>query len=153
MVFLELLSWEVERFRRHQRPLTLAYLDVDNFKTVNDSYGHSVGDQLLRSLSHTLKTNIRSVDIVARLGGDEFALLLPETDYRSAQVVVTRLQDKLLAAMAVKSFPVGFSIGVVTFLSLPESIDEMIELVDHLMYDVKNSGKNRLKHEVFSASS
>lgn len=146
---LELLEGEMQRFYRYSRPLTLAYLDVDNFKAVNDQFGHSTGDRLLRLIADTLKAQVRATDIVGRLGGDEFAILLPETHYEGAQIVLSRLQYSLNDLIEMESFPVSFSIGAITFLTLPGSVDVMLELVDHLMYEVKHSGKNGMKHELF----
>ena len=85
--FREVLGAEIERSKRFQRPFTVAYLDLDNFKTVNDCHGHEHGDELLRLVGNTILTGIRKTDTVARLGGDEFALLLPETEYEAAGAV------------------------------------------------------------------
>ncbi len=111
--------------------------------------GHIKGDELLCLIAHTVRNSIRETDIFARLGGDEFALLLPETDYQPAQLVLQRLQKKLSKAAKENSFEVDFSIGAATFLELPKSIDNMLERVDRLMYQVKNSGKNGLKHQLY----
>ena len=146
--FLEILRVESKRAIRYQRCLTLVYFDVDNFKNVNDSLGHIKGDELLCLITHTVRNSIRETDIFSRLGGDEFALLLPETDYQPAQLVLNRLQQKLSKVVKENSFEVGFSMGAVTFLELPESIDTMLERVDKLMYQVKSSGKNGLKHQL-----
>lgn len=82
--FSELVSVEINRSFRFNRPLTLAYMDIDNFKQINDSLGHSTGDDLLHLVAETIKKNVRSIDIIARLGGDEFAILLPETGYEQS---------------------------------------------------------------------
>ncbi|HEY1403196.1 MAG TPA: diguanylate cyclase, partial [Pyrinomonadaceae bacterium] len=89
--FFEASQQEINRARRHRHPFTVAYMDVDDFKLVNDNYGHSIGDTVLRSVTQTIKNNIREIDLVARLGGDEFVILMPETDEISAQAVVTRV--------------------------------------------------------------
>jgi diguanylate cyclase (GGDEF)-like protein len=129
---------------------------VDNFKTVNDTFGHSRGDQLLCLITETMNQHIRQIDAVARLGGDEFALLFPETDYYAAEIVLKRLQKQLLAVIcspalevfAIESLPISFSIGAVTFSSVPDSIDQILDKVDNLMYDVKLNGKNGIKHQL-----
>ena len=144
--FLELLDAEVQRFQRYQHPFTVAYLDVDNFKTVNDTLGHSCGDQLLLLIAHVLKLHTRQTDLVARLGGDEFALVLPETNFEAGQLVLQRIQQQLLKATSLESFPVGFSIGAITFNHLPESVDKILEEVDLVMYQVKQTGKNNINH-------
>ena len=146
--FLEILQQETERASRYRRCLTLAYFDVDNFKAINDRLGHSQGDELLRLIARTVKNSIRGTDTVARLGGDEFALLLPETNYQAGQVVLNRLRQQLIEAAEIRYFDVGFSIGAITFVEVPDSIEKMLEQVDSLMYEVKHRGKNDLEHQL-----
>ncbi|MGV2828910.1 GGDEF domain-containing protein [Myxosarcina sp. GI1(2024)] len=147
--FLNLLRQELNLALRYEKIFTLAYLDLDNFKMVNDRFGHDRGDELLRLVARTTLQTIRQTDIFARLGGDEFALLLPETEFKDAQIALQRLQTKLLAAMERHSFPITFSIGAVTFLKPTNSVDEIIQKADALMYRVKKSGKDNLKHELY----
>jgi GGDEF domain-containing protein len=92
--FLEILQAESERSARYRRPFTLVYLDVDDFKQVNDRFGHNAGDAVLRAVTATARSHLRATDTVARLGGDEFALLLPETDPEAARAAVTKLRRK-----------------------------------------------------------
>jgi diguanylate cyclase (GGDEF)-like protein len=150
--FFEHAETELHRAKRYPHPLTVAYMDLDNFKAVNDKFGHDVGDTLLCMITKIVNQNIRSTDAVARLGGDEFALLLPETDAVSANRVIDKLHGRLLSAMLRNKWPVTFSIGVITFLSQPESVDDMIKLVDDLMYSAKDRGKNQVKYEVYERS-
>ena len=150
--FLELLRMEYKRSLRFSHCLTLVYFDVDNFKYINDRFGHSTGDKLLKIIAQTLKKEIRETDIIARLGGDEFALLLPETNYEAGKSVLYRLQQNLMTAIKAYSPPVSFSIGAVTFLSLPNSINQMLDEADSLMYQVKKSGKNSIQHQIFDKS-
>jgi diguanylate cyclase (GGDEF)-like protein len=144
--FAEIASQEIKRAGRYRHPFTVAYLDIDDFKRVNDRWGHSTGDELLALVADTIRNNIRATDMVARLGGDEFALLLPETGYDAAAVVVQKVHGSLLSAMGGKAWPVTFSIGVVTFRTPPDSVDGMLKVADAFMYSVKHSGKNRIKH-------
>lgn len=144
--FAEIASSEIKRAGRYQHPFTVAYIDIDEFKSVNDRWGHSTGDELLALVADTIRNNIRATDSIARLGGDEFALLLPETGYESASFVMQKVQQSLQAAMSGKDWPVTFSIGVVTFRTPPDSVDGMIRVADAFMYSVKHSGKNRIKH-------
>ena len=150
--FFELAESELHRAKRYPHPLTVAYMDLDNFKAVNDHFGHEVGDTLLCMITKIINQNIRSTDTVARLGGDEFALLLPETDGASASRVIDKLHAHLSAVMQENGWPVTFSIGVVTFLMQPETVDDMIKLVDDIMYSAKDSGKNQVKYELFEES-
>jgi diguanylate cyclase (GGDEF)-like protein len=152
--FMELLQAEINRNRRYGHPLTVAYIDVDNFKMVNDSFGHSTGDKLLHLIANTIKRQIRTTDVIARLGGDEFALLLLESSYESARIVLHRVHKQLMQTTQTQSWAVSFSIGAVTFIRVPDSVDvnTVVEQADELMYAVKHSGKNRLEHKLFDAS-
>ena len=143
--FGELADAEIRRSRRYSDPFTVIYLDIDNFKTVNDTQGHSEGDRLLRQVALTLTTAIRESDTVARLGGDEFGLLMPETDGAAAVTVATKIHAGLKVEVE-QHWPVTFSIGMVTYLKAPPSTDEMIRVADRLMYEVKDSGKDELRH-------
>ncbi len=147
--FFELANAELDRAQRYERPLTLAYLDVDNFKRVNDALGHSVGDRLLRVVAETIRGRIRKSDVIARLGGDEFAVLLPEAGYEAAQTAVYKLRAALLEVMRNRDWPVTFSVGVVTCVGAPDAtLDELIKAADRLMYAVKRGGKNMIRHEI-----
>jgi diguanylate cyclase (GGDEF)-like protein len=141
--FFEIANAERGRACRYGRPLTLAYLDVDNFKGINDRLGHASGDHLLVEVSRVLRDNVRASDAVARLGGDEFALLFPETDAAGAEAALRNLQKRLADAMQAADWPVTFSMGAAVF-ACPESVDEMIRAADELMYGVKKAGKNNI---------
>lgn len=145
--FYEFAEMELNRSIRYQHPLSVIYLDIDNFKRVNDSMGHSAGNTLLRLVADTFIDNIRSTDMVARLGGDEFALLLPESGPESAKNVIHKALKSLKEVMK-DDWPVTFSIGMVTFLNPPASVDSMLKHADNLMYAVKAAGKGSIRHEV-----
>jgi diguanylate cyclase (GGDEF)-like protein len=140
--FYEIASSESQRSRRYKRPLSLVYVDIDNFKMVNDSMGHDAGDELLIQVAAVMHSEVRGTDTVGRLGGDEFAVLLPETDQENSKVVIQKLQTQLLELMQQKNWPVTFSIGLISFQTPPESIDEMVRGADQVMYSVKLKGKN-----------
>lgn len=146
--FYETAKTEIGRCRRHHHPLTIVYIDLDNFKSVNDCFGHQTGDRLLTTVGRLIQANTRQIDIVARLGGDEFAILLTETDARSAREMLNRIRVILLAAMKDNDWPVTFSIGMITFACPPDSLIKIIKMADELMYTVKSRGKNRIAHEV-----
>jgi diguanylate cyclase (GGDEF)-like protein len=147
--FRELADRELDRMRRYDHPFTVTYLDLDNFKAVNDTFGHDAGDALLKQVVKTIGENIRSTDIIARMGGDEFVILFPETGAETANTALAKVREQLLRAMEQNRWPVTFSFGMVTFISPPESVDQAIRLTDKLMYTVKNSGKNTIEHTVF----
>jgi len=142
-----LAEMEVERARRYGHVFSAAILDIDNFKEINSLFGHIAGDSLLRSCADTIKDNLRSVDVIARLGGDEFIILLPESGREAARAVMDKIQKLLLDEMQKNNWPVTFSIGAVTFNKPPNSVDELIQKADNLMYLVKASGKNQVLYD------
>jgi diguanylate cyclase (GGDEF)-like protein len=142
--FVESLETEKNRASRYNRPISLAYIDLDHFKEVNDAFGHATGDKLLAVVARVIKRDIRQIDVVARLGGDEFAVLLPETDRFAAAVALKKVEQSLEAAMKVERWPVTFSVGLVTAQPPPESIQELINAADEAMYEAKKGGRGRL---------
>ena len=147
--FYEILQMEIDRFQRSQRPFTIAYIDIDNFKSVNDRFGHPAGDQLLIQFANSIRKNIRKSDFIARLGGDEFALLFPETDQKSARIVFSKIQGILREEMQHKKWPVTFSVGIVTCKTAPKTTDQLIKLADALMYAAKNDGRNTVRYSEY----
>lgn len=147
-MFHQALTLEGKRSRRYGRPLTLIYIDVDNFKHLNDHYGHATGDDLLKMIGVTLERSVRSTDMAARLGGDEFAVLLPETDEANAGVIVAKLRQNLNTAIAPRGWPVTFSFGVVTFPIALDSMEEMLKRADEFMYEAKRGGKSAVVSRV-----
>ncbi len=147
--FLHILSNEILRLGRSSQPLTLAYIDLDNFKDINDNFGHAKGDLVLQQVANALTKSLRKTDRIARLGGDEFAILLPDTDMLAAQAVIPKVQEVLQERTKQDKLMVTLSIGVLTCLQPPESADEMVTLADNLMYEVKNSGRNGVRYAVY----
>ncbi|MCX5905969.1 MAG: diguanylate cyclase, partial [Deltaproteobacteria bacterium] len=146
--FYELAETELKRARRFNHPLTLAYLDIDNFKLVNDRLGHAAGNELLQRVAGTIRSHIRTIDILARVGGDEFVILFPQTGAGTAQSAIQRIQAKLGNLPQAYPWPITFSIGVFTCLTASDSVDAMVSQADRLMYAVKLAGKNSAKFEV-----
>jgi diguanylate cyclase (GGDEF)-like protein len=147
--FYQVVSAEMEVCRRYRRTLSIAYIDCDNFKDVNDRFGHHAGDELLRLIAGTMARKLRASDLPARLGGDEFAIMLPEISPESARKVIEMLQLRLLHAMREHDWPVTFSIGIATFQRMPQSLDDMVSRADQLMYAVKYTGKGAIRQEVY----
>ncbi len=143
--FIEFASIELSRARRYEYPLSVVSLDLDNFKYVNDHFGHSAGDRLLQIVADTLKRNTRVIDLTARLGGDEFMLLLTRTGHHDAHGIVEKLRHEILDVMRNNHWPVTVSIGVVTFTVVPDNVDVLMQKADALMYAAKADGKNQIK--------
>lgn len=137
---------------RHKRPVVLAYIDLDNFKRVNDNFGHSEGDKVLRVVGENVISSLRVTDVAGRLGGDEFAIVLPETTEEGAKSVLNKLRDTLFQETQKYGWPIGFSVGVVSFSPSTYSLDEAIKMADSLMYKVKTSGKNNILFQHCSAT-
>lgn len=147
--FYDCAATQLRGSARTGRPLTLAYIDIDHFKTVNDRLGHAAGDAVLVGTGRTLASAMRDVDTVARIGGDEFMVLLPETDPAQAHDALSRVHQRLVEEAVAHGWDVGYSVGAVTFTSLPGSIEAMVAQADQLMYEVKQSEKGTIR---FSAS-
>ena len=141
--FVARLGQELERNRRYPRPLTLVYMDLDNFKVINDTHGHQTGDGVLQLVADAMRTSVRTADVVGRLGGDEFAVLMPETDAQLADAAAKRLVASLRTVF--KGTPsVTASIGVVSCTATDASTDDLIRRADQAMYDAKKAGKDRV---------
>ena len=142
--FEERVGLEIQRVARFNRPLTLALLDVDDFKGINDRQGHAAGDRVLALLAEALRANLRSIDLVSRLGGDEFVVLLPETDLAAARTAVSKLLNESRDQLTERGIAVNLSAGVVTFESTPDSVSAMMKAADELMYRAKQRGPNQI---------
>jgi diguanylate cyclase (GGDEF)-like protein len=141
--FADRLGQELDRNRRYPRPLALLYMDLDNFKVINDTHGHQTGDAVLRLVADAMRSSVRQTDVVGRLGGDEFAVLMPETDAALADAAAKRLIAGLRNIF--KGTPnVTASIGVVSCTDTDASTDDLLRRADQAMYDAKKSGKDRV---------
>lgn len=137
---------EIERSRRTGNPFSIVYMDIDNFKDINDMLGHHTGDELLACVAGVLKSKLRQMDIVARLGGDEFIMMLPRTWGKFAEQAVAKLKKLLDESMERNNWHVSFSFGIASFSKgIPVSVSTVISAADKIMYIAKNSGKNRIE--------
>lgn len=148
--FYDIVQMEMNRSKRNQHPFTIAYIDIDNFKAVNDGSGHAVGDQVLIALVNSVSKVIRKSDFIARLGGDEFAVLFPETDQEAARIIFSKIQSSFVEAVQQQNWPVTLSVGILTCRVSPQTTDELIRMADELMYLAKSDGKNTVKYSTYA---
>src|SRR5262249_46202587 len=140
--FHELVAKEIYRSARTGRSFSLAYLDIDNFKSINDKLGHNAGDAVLRVFGKTLQKATRKSDSVARIGGDEFTILLSGAGHHTASLAMTKIENALRTELSRGDWPVTFTVGIATFQEPPQSVEAAIEEADDLMYEAKRNGKN-----------
>lgn len=131
--------------RRNFRPVSVACVDLDDFKHVNDTLGHEQGDAVLREVAEVLISGLRASDVPARIGGDEFVILLPDTAMADARVALEKVRSRLEQMPQLRDCSVTASIGVVSCGQAPTDIQMMLKMADELMYSVKMSGKNRVE--------
>lgn len=143
--FSDRLTQELNRNRRYRHPVSLLYLDLDNFKELNDSRGHQTGDTVLRLVADAMRLAVRETDIVGRMGGDEFAVLMPETDGALADTVARRLGAGIKTAFPTAP-AVSASIGIVSFDDTAATADDILRRADQAMYEAKRSGKDQVVH-------
>lgn len=138
------LQYEVDRMRRYDRALSVVLLDVDHFKSVNDRFGHLVGDEVLKVVARCLERNVRKADLAARYGGEEFALVLPETALAGALHVAERVRESL-EQLDVDGLKVTASLGVATVeKSWPGDLPGIVRAADQALYQAKRTGRNRV---------
>jgi diguanylate cyclase (GGDEF)-like protein len=145
--FRTLYDHEFSRSVRYKRNLSLILSDIDHFKNVNDTYGHQIGDLILKETAGILKNSVRDIDVVGRYGGEEFIVMLPETQKENALVLADRLRKKVEEHVAVdqhgKEYKVTISMGVASFTG-KETMEELIKLADTALYKAKETGRNRV---------
>lgn len=135
--FFTSLKEEVDRASRYEHAISVVYFDLDNFKTLNDTLGHTSGDEALRETSEAMAEHLRPSDVLARLGGDEIALLLPETDQRDAEIVVTKLKMSTARLFKERQWPLSLSAGLVSYHKEFPTPQIMIQTADARMYEAK----------------
>lgn len=147
---IEQLQREFARAKRYRRPLSLLYMDLDGFKSINDRFGHIFGDEMLRSAALSMRAVLRSTDLLARIGGDEFAVLLPETSIKDALGVAKKLR-RALDASAVslgENVPaLTFSAGVSQLRFEDETIDDLLARADRVQYLAKSEGEGQIRSQ------
>ncbi|HSA57437.1 MAG TPA: sensor domain-containing diguanylate cyclase [Gemmatimonadaceae bacterium] len=141
--FEERLDRELSRSRRHGHPLSLILLDIDHFKSYNDTYGHPKGDEILRIVGRLLTRTMRETDFASRYGGEEFAILLPDTDREGAQHLAERLRHTIESAKW-PDRPITASVGVASYSGQASTAEALIDYADRALYRSKQLGRNRV---------
>lgn len=136
----ELNKW-IDHYNRYENTLSLVMFDIDDFKRVNDSYGHLIGDSVIQDIASTIRKEVRITDIFARWGGEEFAILLPHTDIHRAMEITERIRYCIQEISFNKSDNITCSFGLVE-LNKNENAESLLQRVDTLLYDAKKCGKN-----------
>lgn len=142
-VFEVVLKKESDESRRAQRSLCVAMLDIDDFKQVNDQYGHIAGDEVLEKVGEEIHNSIREMDLAARYGGEEIVIVMPNTNSEQAYDIVERLRVAIAEMNFDKSHSVTVSAGIAAIGSAAGNADRLVELADQALYQSKESGKNR----------
>lgn len=145
--FEEFLSYEVKRSVRHRHKFTILMIDLDNFKYINDTYGHASGDLVLKEVTDIFSSNLRNADILARIGGDEFAVILPETSYENGHAVVEKLRstlEKTPISLMFDQVSLTASFGIAEYPEQGENIESLLTGSDLAMYKAKRAGKNTI---------
>jgi diguanylate cyclase (GGDEF)-like protein len=145
--FEEFLGYEIKRSLRHNHQFTILMIDLDNFKYINDTYGHASGDLVLKEVTQIFGSNLRNADILARLGGDEFAVLLPETPYENGFAVVEKLRSRLEStpiSLMFDQITLTASFGIAEYPDQGENIESLLTGSDLAMYKAKRAGKNTI---------
>jgi len=137
--FDELYARELRRAERYDTPVAVAMLDVNDFKRINDTMGHLVGDRALQAVATVIRSNVRATDLVARYGGDEFVVLMPETTEAGARTVIERVTDALARFNASESFPVALALAI--GLGTTETSRDPLAVADGLMFEDKRAQK------------
>ncbi|MES2152380.1 MAG: GGDEF domain-containing protein [Pseudomonadota bacterium] len=145
--FTEKYLFEVSRMKRHQQAMSMLSIDLDSFKAINDTFGHSVGDQVLVRVTAMIARALRETDHLARFGGEEFVVLLPQTSAGAALAVATRIQFFLREARDAAPPACTASIGVVSRITVDDSLDAMLACSDAAMYRAKANGRDRIEVE------
>ncbi len=138
-----IISQEILRCKRTHQPLSVIFLDIDHFKTVNDRFGHKQGDEVLKSVTHIIKSRVRRTDSVGRWGGEEFIIILPETELSSAAMAAEDLRREIMHKPLEGVGHVTASLGV-TALTAKDTLDSLVCRADGLMYEAKKSGRNKV---------
>ncbi|WP_159438597.1 GGDEF domain-containing protein [Desulforamulus ferrireducens] len=134
---------EVERNKRYAQPFSIIFIDLDNFKEINDTYGHKMGDSVIVKVAEKIKKTVRTIDVPVRYGGDEFVILMPQTTYEGAKSLLVRLQEKVSLIDIPCKFKLDISGGISTFPNDSKDLEQLFDLADKRMYKNKEIKRNK----------
>lgn len=144
--FIENVNRELYRSKRASRPLSIIMFDIDHFKSINDTYGHPVGDEVLKKITAMISGNLRSIDIYARYGGEEFIICLPEAALEDAKNVAEKIRsivEETIMQDTNNNFKVTISLGIASLSQDTDALEQIIEQADKALYKAKQSGRNK----------
>ena len=142
--FKEIIGREIERVKRYNQPLSIMIFDIDHFKDVNDRYGHSAGDYVLKTIADIVRENIRKIDYFVRWGGEEFMIISSETNLNEAYVLAERIRETIESYIFEDNGKVTISLGVTEFKE-NDTEDNLIKRADGAMYEAKKKGRNQVE--------
>ncbi len=143
LAFIKRITEEIERAKRYEAPLSIIMFDIDHFKKINDTYGHNVGDNVLKGMVKIVEEHLRKSDNLYRTGGEEFIVILPNTDIEKAEIVAEKIREAICKTKFEKVGRVTISIGV-TQVTEDDDEDTVTSRVDEALYRAKNTGRNRV---------
>ncbi len=147
--FYEIVEVEMKKLQRYKRPIAIAYMDINNFKTINNSFGNTTGDRVLFTIAQEIRRNVRISDIIARIGGDEFVFLMPEAEINGVKVFVAKIQGILAKTAEENGWPIAFSFGATLFLKPTDTVNEMIKIPEDQMRLAKTAENNSAQYSVY----
>lgn len=142
--FDEFYLEQVRLFNRFGHVFSVAIIDIDYFKNINDLFGHDIGDMVLKELVQHLRKNIRATDILSRLGGEEFVILFPDTDLQTSKSLAEKIRQTIDEKHNFSSGHMTVSIGVASIEQLSDSVNDVMKLADQSLYEAKGNGRNRV---------
>lgn len=144
---MEVLALEIERALRYGTPLSILMLDLDHFKSINDRFGHQIGDLVLKRVAETMEKALRKVDIIGRYGGEEFMVILPQTDIEAAKILAERLRSRVegmdVKVESIEQLCITASLGIAVFNHEKDNLDTLVNRADQALYWAKDTGRNR----------
>lgn len=151
-VFDVTLNREVERAKRNHQPLSMVFIDIDDFKKINDRNGHLAGDEVLATVGHCIQASVREMDFPARYGGDEIAVIMPNTTIEDAEEVCERVRKNIQSSRFESGAQVTISAGLCLYDTEMKNLEEFIDAADSALYKAKETGKNNVYHETAKLS-